>query len=72
MMGILGLVIDVNTGGKFQGVDTGNQGSGLRIAISHPTRSIITAKHSVEKLWERVDRIEEVLFLLGQDNYYSD
>jgi hypothetical protein len=37
----------------------------LRHAVAHPARSIITDKHPVEKLWERIDRVEEALFLLG-------
>jgi hypothetical protein len=34
MMGTLRLVVDVNISGKFQGADTGNKESGLRIAIA--------------------------------------
>jgi hypothetical protein len=37
----------------------------LRHAVAHPSRSIVTDKHSVEKLWDRIDRVEEALFLLG-------
>jgi hypothetical protein len=37
----------------------------LRNAVAHPARSIITEEHPVEKLWERIDRVEEALFLLG-------
>lgn len=36
----------------------------LRHAVAHPARSIITDKHPVEKLWERIDRVEEALFIL--------
>jgi len=37
----------------------------LRHAVAHPARSIITNTHPVEKLWERIDRVEEALFILG-------
>ncbi len=37
----------------------------LRHAVAHPARSIITDKNPVERLWKRIDRIEEALFLLG-------
>lgn len=37
----------------------------LRHAVAHPARSIVTDKHPVEKLWERIDRVEEALFILG-------
>jgi hypothetical protein len=36
----------------------------LRDAVAHPTRSIITDIDSCKKLWERIDRIEGVLFVL--------
>jgi hypothetical protein len=36
----------------------------LRHAVAHPARSIITEEHPVEKLWERIDRVEEALFVL--------
>jgi len=38
----------------------------LRHAVAHPARSIITDKHPVKKLWERIDRVEEALFILGR------
>lgn len=37
----------------------------LRNAVAHPARSIITDKHPVNKLWERIDWVEEALFILG-------
>jgi hypothetical protein len=37
----------------------------FRNVVAHPARSIITDEHSVKKLWERIDRIEEALFTLG-------
>jgi hypothetical protein len=37
----------------------------LRNAVAHPARSIITDEKSVKNLWERIDRVEEALFLLG-------
>jgi hypothetical protein len=36
----------------------------LRNAVAHPACSIITDKHPVDKLWERIDRVEEALFVL--------
>lgn len=36
----------------------------LRKAVAHPNRSIITKANSVERLWQRIDRIEEALFRL--------
>ena len=37
----------------------------LRHVVAHPARSIITDEHSAKKLWERIDRLEEALFILG-------
>ncbi len=37
----------------------------LRHAVAHPARSIINEKNTVERLWKRIDRIEEALFLLN-------
>ncbi len=37
----------------------------LRDSVAHPVRSIITDKHPVKELWERIDRAEEALFILG-------
>jgi len=37
----------------------------LRHAVAHPARSIITNKHPVKKLWERINWVEEALFILG-------
>lgn len=36
----------------------------LRHRIAHPARSIVTHDHPVERLWKRIDRIEEALFAL--------
>ena len=36
----------------------------LRDAVAHPTRSLIVDSASCNKLWERIDRIEEALFHL--------
>jgi hypothetical protein len=36
----------------------------LRDAVAHPTRSIISDADSCKKVWERIDRIEGVLFAL--------
>lgn len=36
----------------------------LRHAVAHPARAIITDEHSVNQLWERIDRVEEALFIL--------
>lgn len=37
----------------------------FRHTVAHPARSIITDKHPVDKLWKRIDLIEEALFILG-------
>lgn len=34
----------------------------LRNSAAHPTRSLIRPNHSVQKLWERIDKAEELLF----------
>jgi hypothetical protein len=36
----------------------------LRDAVAHPTRSLIVDSKSCDKLWSRIDRIEEALFHL--------
>jgi len=37
----------------------------LRNKVAHPNRSIVTDEDSAKKLWRRIDRIEEALFILG-------
>lgn len=34
----------------------------LRNRVAHPTRSLVDTQHSVQTLWRRIDRAEEVLF----------
>jgi CBS domain-containing protein len=48
--------------GKFD--DAFNSLVELRNAVAHPTRSLIVDSTSCNKLWERIDRIEEALFHL--------
>jgi len=36
----------------------------LRHRVAHPARSLVTGDHRVERLWKRIDRIEEALFAL--------
>lgn len=37
----------------------------LRNDVAHPVHSIITERDTVKKLWERIDRVEKALFVLG-------
>jgi len=36
----------------------------LRNRVAHPSRSLLTSDHSVERLWKRIDRAESLLFAL--------
>lgn len=36
----------------------------LRHDVAHPARSLVTSENSAEKIWNRIDRIEEALFRL--------
>ncbi len=38
----------------------------LRDTIAHPNRSIITRANTVDRLWRRIDRVEDALFRLRQ------
>jgi hypothetical protein len=38
----------------------------LRHAVAHPTRSIVTHEYSAKQLWEKIDRVEEALFVFSR------
>jgi hypothetical protein len=50
--------------GRFE--DRFNVLSDFRDAVAHPSRSLITDQGSCKKLWERIDGVEEALFVLGE------
>lgn len=38
----------------------------LRNSVAHPNRSLIMDQECVKKLWQRIDQVEEILFLLRE------
>lgn len=52
------------SGNQFK--DRLNPLNDLRDAVAHPSRSLVTDEDSCKRLWERIDKVEEAIFVLGE------